>query len=253
MRIAFITDMHLDAEGEKPAGVDVRQNFLDALAYLAELKPNCLVIGGDICNTEGDEAIYRWVKSELDKLPMPYFVIPGNHDDSAMMAEIFKLTHNLIQSELYYALPMEGRPALFLDSGKGAFSEEQWNWLEDYIKALRDTNVVIFMHHPPLRADVEFMDSKYPFRQSERFLELVRELPCHVTVICGHYHVEKVVQRGNLVVLLSPSTFYQMKQDTPEFAVDNYRIGLREIDLTLHGTISNIYYLEPSVQRNTDT
>ncbi|GAB3997707.1 phosphodiesterase [Spirosoma daeguense] len=245
MRIAFITDMHLDAEGENPSNVDVRHNFQKALAYLSELKPNCVVVGGDISNKGGDEAIYHWAKRELDKLPYPYFVIAGNHDDSAMMASVFKLIHNLNERELYYALPLEGRPALFLDSSKGEFSEEQWAWLGDYMKALRDTNVVIFMHHPPLPADVLFMDTKYPFRESERFLDMIRELPCHVTVICGHYHVEKLVQRGNLLVLVSPSTFYQMKQDTPGFAVDNYKIGIREVNLTTHGTISAVHYLEP--------
>lgn len=244
MRIAFITDMHLDVEGENPQGVDVRQNFLKALAFLDELKPNCLVIGGDICNTTADPAIYEWVEKQLDSLPIPYYVISGNHDNSVMLAEAFEKTHDLTGQELYYALPLEGRPVLFLDSSKGELSDEQWTWLRDYLTALRDTNVVIMMHHPPLPADVAFMDNKYPFRQSDEFLELVHKLPCHVTVVCGHYHVEKVVQRGNLLVLLSPSTFYQMKQDTLGFAIDNYRIGIREINLTTHGTISAVHYLD---------
>ena len=246
MRIAFITDIHIGAENEKPQGVDVRQNFLKALAFLTELKPNCLVIGGDLCSTTGDRTTYEWVKLQLDKLPLPYYVISGNHDDSATIADVFRLKHDLHQNEVYYALPLEGYPALFLDSAKGAFSAEQWTWLRDYFKALRDTNVVVFMHHPPLPADVTFMDAHYPFRQSEEFIELVRDLPCHVTVVCGHYHVEKVVQRGNLLTLLTPSTFYQMKQNTLQFAVDNYKIGIREINLTTHGTNSTVFYLDPA-------
>lgn len=246
MRIAFLTDLHLGAEGEQPQDVNVRQNFLDALAYLAELKPNCLVLGGDICNGTDNVAIYQWVKQQVDKLPFPYYVIPGNHDDSTIIADVFHKNHDMYDGELYYALPLEGRPALFLDSSKGEFSAAQWAWFRDYLTALRDNNVVVFMHHPPLPADVLFMDRKYPFRQSDEFLELVRDLPCHVTVVCGHYHVDKVVQRGNLLVLLSPSTFYQMKQDTPSFAVDNYQIGIREINLTTHGTNSTVFYLDPS-------
>ncbi|WP_309547095.1 hypothetical protein [Spirosoma foliorum] len=46
MRIAFITDIHIGAEGEKMQGVDVRQNFLKALEFVRSLKPNCLVVGG---------------------------------------------------------------------------------------------------------------------------------------------------------------------------------------------------------------
>lgn len=245
MRIAFITDMHLGAEGERPEGVDVRQNFLDALVYLTQLKPTCLVIGGDICNTVGDRTIYEWVKKQIDDLPFPYYILVGNHDDSALIAEVFRLTHNLNQNELYYALPLEGRPTLFLDSSKGGLSPGQWTWLSDYLKALRDNNVLLFMHHPPLPADVAFMDTHDPFRQSEEFLKLTRDMPCHTTVVCGHYHVEKMVQRGNLTVLLSPSTFYQMKHDTPGFSIDNYQIGIREINLTTHGTNSTVHYIEP--------
>ena len=245
MKLAFITDMHLGAEGEKPTGVDVRQHFLKALDFVADMKPSGLVLGGDIGNGTHDRAIYEWVKKQVDKLPMPCYVIPGNHDDSTMLAEVFRNTHYLHGSELYYALPLEGRPVLFLDSSKGKLSTDQWDWLREYLKALRDNNILIMMHHPPLPADVVFMDRKYPFEQSDAFLDLVRELPCHVTVVCGHYHVDKVVQRGNLLVLLSPSTFYQMQQNTPEFAIDHYQIGIREINLTTHGTTSTVHYLKP--------
>lgn len=244
MRIAFITDPHIGEAGEKPQGVDVRQNFLQALAHLEHIRPNCLVIGGDICNADGDRATYIWAKELLSALPFPYYIIAGNHDDARLMADVFDKTHNLEGDELYYALPLDGYPALFLDSSRGQFSSKQWAWLREYLRALRDNNVLVFMHHPPLPADVVFMDAHDPFRQSEQFLDLVRDLPCHVTVVCGHYHVEKVVQRGNLLTLVSPSTFYQLKQDSPGFAVDNYRIGIREINLTTHGTNSSVHYVK---------
>lgn len=243
MRIAFITDLHIDTAGEKPLGVDVRQNFLKALSAIAEQKPALLVIGGDVCNTVGDPAIYRWVKQQLDQQPYPYYIVPGDHDDSLMLAESFNLTHHLHGNELYYALPLEGHPALFLDSAKGQFSPTQWTWLREYMAALRDNNLLVFMHHPPLRADVTYMDTHYPFRQSEEFLKLVKDLPCHVTVVCGHYQAEKIVQRGNLLVLLTPSTFVQFRQDTDTMQIDNYQIGLREINLTTNGTTSTVHYL----------
>ncbi len=245
MKLAFITDMHLGATGEKPQGIDVRQNFLKALAFVADMKPDCLVLGGDICDSTGDRAIYEWVKKQLDPLPIPCYLLSGNHDDSTMLAEVFNYTHYVHGSELYYALPLEGRPVLFLDSSKGVLSTDQWTWLREYLKALRDNNILIMMHHPPLPADVVFMDQKYPFEESDAFLDLVRELPCHITVVCGHYHVDKVVQRGNLLVLLSPSTYYQMQQDTPEFTIDHRKIGIREINLTTHGTTSTVHYLDP--------
>lgn len=243
MRIAFITDLHIDAEGVTPRGVDVRQNFRHVLLAVTSIKPALLVVGGDVCNTTGDPAIYRWVKQQLDDLPYPYCLIAGNHDDSVLLAQAFKLTHHLHGRELCYALPLEGRPALFLDSAADHFSPVQWAWLQDYMAALRDTNLLVFMHHPPVPADVSYMDAHNPFRQSDEFLKIVKALPCHVTVVCGHYHTEKIIQRGNLLVLLTPSTFVQLRQDTDTMTIESYQIGFREINLTTHGTNSRVYYL----------
>ena len=243
MRIAFITDPHVGNPDEKPMGVDVRQNFLNALAYLPELKPTCLVLGGDLCHDSGDATIYEWMAEQVARLPYPCYAISGNHDDSEQLANAFRLGHHLHGSELYYAVPLEGRPALFLDSSKGVMSAAQWTWLREFLTALGDNNVLIFMHHPPLPADVQFMDTHYAFHQPDEFRELVRSLPCQVTVVCGHYHVEKIVQRGNILQLLSPSTFYQMRPDTTEFTVDHYRVGIREISLTAQGINSEVHYL----------
>lgn len=250
MRLAFITDPHLDAEGVTPDGVDVRRNFLDALAFVQTLNPDGLVIGGDFCYGTSHRAVYEWAKEQLDRLRCPYYVIAGNHDNSVELAGVFRLSHHLHGPELYYALPLEGRPALFLDSAKGQLSAEQWEWLRDYFAALRDNNVLVFMHHPPVPADMLFMDDRYPFRQSDQFVQLVRDLPCHVAVVCGHYHVSRSVQRGNLLVLLSPSTFYQLNPDSERFAIDHYRIGIRELNLTTHGLSSTVHWIEPKPLSN---
>ncbi len=243
MKIAFITDLHIGAAHDEPQGVAVRENFLKALAFLPQIRPDCLVIGGDICLDTGDRAVYEWVKEEVDKLPYLCYYIAGNHDNAVLMAETFGLTHHLHGAELYYALPLEGHPALFLDTNQGRLSDAQWVWLREYMTALRDSNVLVFMHHPPAPADVPFMDTQYPFRQSEQFLALVRDLPCHTTVVCGHYHAEKTLQRGNLLALLTPATCWQMKANTSDFAIDHYRIGIREINLTIHGLSSEVHYI----------
>lgn len=244
MRIAFITDLHIDTDTEHTQGVDVRQNFLNVLARVVDLKPHCLVLGGDLCNRTGDATIYDWIRTETRKLPWPTYVVPGNHDDATMLATAFGQNKNLHDGELYYALSLDGFPALFLDSSNGKFSEKQWAWLRDYLKLLRDNNLVIFMHHPPLPADMRSMDRLGPFTQTEDFLNLVRDLPCHVTVACGHYHIDKVVQRGNLLTLLTPSTYVQLRPDTPDFVVSGRQVGFRELNVTVHTVTSTVHYLD---------
>ncbi|MBO0930055.1 metallophosphoesterase family protein [Fibrella aquatilis] len=239
MKIAFITDIHIAAEGECPAGVDVRANFLQTLDYVRATKPACVVLGGDLCFDVGERGVYQWIKQQLGNLPCQWFAIPGNHDDVTMMAEELHLTHHLTDGELYSAIPLEGYPALFLDSSKGSFSEGQWQWLGEEL-ALLHHNALVFCHHPVLPANALFMDTKYPFRQQARWVETTEELPCRIQVISGHYHTEATVMRGNTTVLITPSTYIQLDPHTPDIQLVKRGPYLREIEVTPHGLSSRV-------------
>jgi len=242
MRIAFITDLHVGSEMEKPQGVDVRQNLVKALAFLPEIRPDYLVIGGDVCYQSGDRAIYQWVRQQLEPLSVPYYLIAGNHDDSVMLAEELHQTELLHGDEVYFARTSGGRLTLFLDTAKGWCSDRQLQWLSDELADVAHP-VLIFMHHPPLLAGVGHMDAEYAFQQSDRVMNLLHHLKVPVTVVCGHYHVEKVVQSGNVTVLITPSLFFQMKHDPVKMVIDHYRIAVREINLTPDGMTSTVHYL----------
>ncbi|MBO0948777.1 metallophosphoesterase family protein [Fibrella forsythiae] len=243
MKIAFITDIHIAGEGETPAGIDVRANFLKALDAVRAMKPDCLVIGGDLCFDVGVREIYQWIYKQLQTdLPCQWYAIPGNHDDSVMMAEELHLTHHLTGTELYSAAPLEGYPALFLDSSKGVFSAAQWAWLAEEL-AVISYNVLIFCHHPVLPANARFMDARYPFRQQNQWVETTEELPCRMQVISGHYHTEATVMRGNTTVLVTPSTYIQLDPHTPDIQLVNTGPYMREIDVTTNGVSSRIISL----------
>jgi Icc protein len=241
MPLAFLTDLHLGTAGQYPLGVDVRQNFRAALDWVRERTPDALVIGGDVCLDVGEAETYRWFREQVEELPFPWYAISGNHDDSVMMARELGLERYLHGEELYFAETIGGTPALFLDTSRGRCSEAQWAWLRTQLTG-RD-EALIFMHHPPVRAGVRHMDAHYAFGESERFREIIQ--PLHrATVVCGHYHVERVVQRENLTIFITPSLFFQLKPDTPELAYDHFRIGIREIDLLPESLMTNVQYLD---------
>ncbi|WP_234736716.1 metallophosphoesterase family protein [Tellurirhabdus bombi] len=243
MRIAFLTDLHIGTENQHPQGVDIRQNFLDALHFLTEMKPDCLVIGGDVCYQQGDREIYRWVLPHLDALGLPYYVISGNHDDSVLLAEEFRLGADLHGQELYFSRVLDTQTALFLDTARGYCSETQWEWLETQLKSL-EGNLLVFMHHPPLLADVKYMDINYPFQQRDRLMTLLKSAPGQVTVVCGHYHAERLILVDNVRVLVTPSLFFQMKHDPVECIIEHYRMGIRELNLFTDRLTSTLHYLE---------
>lgn len=243
MRIAFLTDLHLGTAGQRPINVDVRQNFLDALDFLTELKPDALVIGGDLCYDTGQTETYRWFREQIDARPYPWYAIAGNHDSSPMMARELGLEAHLHGEEIYFSEKFGDTSALFLDTARGVCSESQWDWLRARLADLHGGEVLIFMHHPPVPAGVAYMDANYPFRESATFLETIQSLR-RVTVVCGHYHVEQVMQRGHLTVFLTPSLFFQMKHDPLECVFDNFRLGIREINLLPQGLTTAMHYLD---------
>lgn len=230
MRIVQLTDLHVGAAGELGYGVDVRANFLKILQAAKDLQPDRLVITGDLCMNTGVEDAYQWIKAQLDKTAIPYEVISGNHDDPAMMAEVFDLQSFLRQGELYFSREWNGRQVLFLDTTVAGMTEKQLEWLRRQLSLMQD-DALIFMHHPPMLAHMPWMDAHYPFQMRDAFTNICFAHSYPINVFCGHYHIEKTVQQHNLTMHLTPSCYFQIDPHSPEFKIDHYQIALREIEI----------------------
>ncbi|MBK9014332.1 MAG: metallophosphoesterase [Saprospiraceae bacterium] len=243
MKLIQITDLHVASEGEFTHGVDVRQNFLDILQAAKSFSPDYLILSGDLAYDTANEQVYRWMKSQLDDLGIPYAPIGGNHDNSALLARVFGLEHLLTDGDLYYKLPLPNHTLLLLETSNGTISEAQLAWLANELTQL-DAPAVIFMHHPPVEGGVPYMDVNYPLRNMVEVQEVLYQHPFPVYIFCGHYHVEKMLCVKNLVVHITPTTYFQMKWQQPEFLLDHLRIGLREINLRSDGVVESavVYY-----------
>lgn len=246
MRIIQITDIHIGAEGEATRDVDVRGNFSAMLNLALDLQPDYLVFSGDLCYSTANAGNYRWIRAQIEALSLPYDIIPGNHDETSLMAKSFDRTHLLLPSgEMAFERSMAGCRFLFLDTSTATLSEAQTDWLAARLQHV-DQRQIIFMHHPPLKAGVPFMDNKYALQNPDTFLAVVAahpQLPVHV--FCGHYHVDKTVHAGHLHVHITPSTFFQIDGFREDFGIDHYRPGMRVIDLSEDGAFTHtVKYLD---------
>lgn len=228
VKIIQITDLHIDIEGESPFDIDVRQNFLKIIDKIKILEPEHLVISGDLCYRDGDESIYNWIRKVVDATGIPYSVIAGNHDDSALLAKTFELEHLMTGDELFFAKKLGKSTTLFLDSSKGYHSVKQLKWLKRQLKNAKD-ELFVFMHHPPILAGVPFMDGKYALQDIKAIQEIFFAHPKNISIFTGHYHVEKSIRINNLLIQITPSLFFQIDQGSVDFKVDHHYIALREI------------------------
>lgn len=245
MNIVQITDIHIDEAFEYPFDIDVRKNFLRILNELKTQKVDHLVVTGDLCYREGDAKIYQWVRQQLVDTGYTFDIISGNHDDSTIMAEVFQLQHLLQGKELYYTKMLGSRFGIFLDSSKGSHSEEQLRWLRRQLKNA-DGEVLVFMHHPPVKAGVPYMDDNHALQDMDQLLEIFNQHDGAVFVFCGHYHVDKTIVSDNVVLQITPSCFFQIDARVSDFKVDHHQIAYRLIKTKGKGISSSLHYMRGS-------
>lgn len=238
IKIVQITDLHIGHEGQATMGVDVRQNFQDLVQVIRNLSPDLIVVTGDICYDVGEAPIYQWVRSHLDYLQIPYTAIAGNHDDPMMLAKEFAIDHQMDDGQLFFKRKIAGRTVLFLGTAKGEVACTQLDWLKNELSQI-DEDTIVFMHHPPITGGVPFMDGKHALRNMPELQEVLFNFGHHLTVFCGHYHVEKTIHLKNLTVHITPSAYFQIDWKEQGFKVDHHRIGLREIILRDDGAVEN--------------
>lgn len=243
MKLIQITDLHVASEEEFTHGVDVRQNFLDIISAAKSFSPDLIVLTGDLAFDTANEQVYRWMKSHLDALGIPYTVIGGNHDTSTVLAKVFDIEHLLTGEDLFYKFQFSGRTFLMMETSRGSVSAVQQAWLAEEL-AQMDAPAIVFMHHPPLKGGVPYMDVNYPLRNMDEVQAVLHGHPHPIYVFCGHYHVEKMLCAKNLTVHITPTTYFQMKWQQPEFQLDHLRIGLREINIREDGVLEStvVYY-----------
>ena len=243
MRLVQITDLHIGLPQQDTYGVDVRNNFSRTLAALEKIDFDHLIITGDLCYSEGNIEIYKWIKTLLDASGFDYYLLNGNHDRAELMATVFGERAPLTNGELYYQVGLSGQRCFMLDSGPGVVSQAQLNWLKDEIKD--ETGPLnVFMHHPPAYVGIPFMDKNHALKNIDEVQAILTEYPNRVFIFSGHYHGEKVVHENNLSMHVTPSLFFQIDQEAPEFKVDHYRIAYRTIDLDDQSMRTALVYLD---------
>ncbi len=240
LRVAQISDLHITGVDQEAMNVDVRENFIRVLSSIKQVGVDYLILTGDLCLWEGSTQVYQWIKEQLDETNLPYYIVPGNHDNTHQLASQFGYLDLLTDGELYYYMQLKDYHFIFMDSSKGYISETQLNWLDFQLKKLDDDRAIIFTHHPPMLAEVSYMDNNFPLKNYQELLKVLQDSKKKIDFFCGHYHVEKTIIEHNLHVFICPSTYFQMDHQSQEFQIDHQHIGWRKINILEGKTITNI-------------
>lgn len=219
MLIAQITDLHA---GDPSAGLDPPLDTLAAVGAAVrhlnalEPRPGLAMITGDLVADEKDPACYEDLAVTLQDLQLPFHVLPGNHDDRAVIRRVFAPLGAMPAEEgefLHYALDAGEVRLIALDTHdpgreNGLLCTARLAWLEDCLAAAPRRPTLLFMHHPPFATGIEKFDA-IGLANGEDLGAIVARNPQIKAIACGHVHRDiAVAWRGTLVVV-TPSTGYQ--------------------------------------------
>lgn len=230
MRLVQISDAHLhaDIEARSRAGVPWRQ-FQKVLSAVKAEQPDIVIFTGDISQDES-AASYSLAVQAMETLPCPWYWLPGNHDQLALMtAERAFIAEVDLQAWRLLLLNtrVDGQPY-------GELEREQ---LADLAAQLDkdDRPTLIAMHHPPVDVGAVWMDA-IGLQDRDVFWELLSKYPQVKLILFGHVHQAYAehhrVGEATIDVYGCPAMADQFLPGAEQFAIDEAsRPGYRIVDL----------------------
>ncbi|MBM3539606.1 MAG: phosphodiesterase [Alphaproteobacteria bacterium] len=229
MLIAQISDLHVRAPGKQLYGrLDTAGYAERAVAAIAARTPapDLVLVTGDLVDA-GAADEYANLRRVLDALPMPYRLIPGNHDARDALRAAFPDHAYLAGAEGFICYTIEGFPLRLvaldsLDAGRvgGRLCEARLDWLDARLSEARDKPTMIFLHHVPFLTGVTHFDEAV-FFGAEAFAAVVRRHPQVERVVAGHVHRSMSMRWAGTTFSTCPSTAHQFVLDlNPENHVD---------------------------------
>jgi len=215
-----VTDTHVDKNPEQVAS----RNFVTLMNYVRKHPADLLAITGDLPGDDGDKSIYTWMKSQIPE-DQPVIVIPGNHDSSANLFEVFQSPHNSNPDFLEH-IALAEIDLLFTNTESNALPEEQ---LARVTSADIRPGSVLFIHHPTMEVSGGFMDLTYPMTNRESVHQALDNSNIR-HVFCGHFHTEAHLS-SQYDLFVTPSPAFTVDPNSPEIIIGKPDIPLRRIEV----------------------
>ncbi|HEX4731913.1 MAG TPA: phosphodiesterase [Solirubrobacterales bacterium] len=215
--LAQISDLHL---GEPAiSGVKPKKSLLEVIAAIEKLpnRVDAILVTGDLAEHAKPEE-YRLAAKLVGRLGVPFYVLPGNHDDRATMREAFALPGSA-DEPIDYAVDLGPVRLVVVDSTipgevRGGFEPEQLRWLDAQLAAAPTQPTIVAMHQPPLATAIADWDSvNQPLPERRALAAVIERHPQVRVIVGGHLHRIAASSLAGRPVLVAPSTFVQARPD----------------------------------------
>lgn len=221
MLIAQISDLHIPVQGQKTYGIaDMAGNLSICVEHLNLLDPvpDITLITGDITSEALIEE-YAYVARILSNLEMPYYIIPGNHDNRGKLWDTFHGDPCPCESGefIQYVIDDHALRIIMVDStidgeSGGEICQQRAEWLDKTLAKDKNKPTLISMHHPPVKCGVIETDIN-GFIGDDRLGDVVEKYGNIEAILCGHIHRPAFTRWRGTVVSTAPSMGMQLVLD----------------------------------------
>ena len=179
------------------------------------LQPDAVLISGDLSDNATD-AEYEQVRELLAPLRAPLYVLPGNHDDRAVLRMHFGVPGDGAEP-VQYSADLGPVRLVVVDTTlpgqvPGALDAERLAWLDAELAAAPGAPTLVAMHHPAFATGVPAWDAlNLPVPDRAAFAQVVGGHPHVRRVVAGHVHRTIAGQVGGRAALTVPSTYVQTR------------------------------------------
>ncbi|PPR79988.1 MAG: hypothetical protein CFH06_00151, partial [Alphaproteobacteria bacterium MarineAlpha3_Bin5] len=155
---------------------------------------------------------YKITRQKLNKLQMPVFVMPGNHDDRTKLQDEFEDSCYLKCSGQVLSYCIENYPlrVIALDTldpntGEAEICEQRLNWLAKKLIEEPTKPTLLAMHHNPVLTRLNFKGDKYAFDGAQKLEQLLAGHSQVLWITSGHLHRQVIFSLGKVPVTVAPS------------------------------------------------
>ena len=220
-RVILVSDSHLSASAPQ-----ARANWDAVVAYVGACRPDLVIHLGDL-SLDGtrDASDLRYARAQLDRLPVPWRAVPGNHDlgdNPSRGVPVGYITDDARRQRWldvigpdYWSAMIGGWAVLALDAqllGSGLEAEAaQWSWLGEQADRFRAGPPVALITHKPITTDRTELAAApcyrfWPPDAHDRLARLFGGTP-PALVLSGHVHQYRLLRLAGTDHLWVPTTW----------------------------------------------
>lgn len=232
-KIIQITDTHLMASEEAALlGVKTQHSLRLIIDHIKnnEQKVDSIILTGDL-SQDGSLASYEMLSELVSQVNVPTYFVPGNHDNPDILTQAFPL--NMVLTDRH--IQLGNWQLVLLDSQvvpevQGRIGEIGLNFLQMTLEKHPDHYTIVGLHHPPVAVGSAWLDN-INLENKEAFWVCIEGFQNVKLVISGHVHQENEIPHGSCKALTTPSTCFQFKSKSEDFALEELPPGYRWINL----------------------